>query len=176
MRACVFLCFAACATPPAANVVGVTVGAEKEPCVGEAAQLCLVVQEEGARSSTLFYDSIDGFEHAWGVEFEIRVDEQEVEDPPADGSSITWTHLATTRRNPRAPGDTFNWDVDFGRGAFVSLTDATSGTLMDGKAFTCDELVCGDLDRAEQASDMIELVFEYADPIDGPLILIATAE
>jgi branched-chain amino acid transport system substrate-binding protein len=67
------------------------VGPELVDCVGVGPQQCLQIKENPDDEYTLWYDPIDGFEHEEGYEYELVVLEEEVENPPADASSIKLT-------------------------------------------------------------------------------------
>lgn len=66
------------------------VGPETTECVGEAIQTCLLIKFEPAAEWELFYDSIEGFEYEPGFEYQLLVDKYEVDNPPADASSIRY--------------------------------------------------------------------------------------
>jgi hypothetical protein len=57
-------------------------------CVGVGAQKCLLVKEDQFDPWQLFYGRIEGFDYVEGYAYELRVVEEEIENPPADGSSI----------------------------------------------------------------------------------------
>ncbi len=65
-------------------VLEVSVGPEREPCVGVAPQSCLVVDGE------LFYQEIDGFDHQPGYRYRISMEQYELwpegEEVPQDAS------------------------------------------------------------------------------------------
>ena len=67
------------------------VGPELIDCVGVAPQKCMQVRESVDVDWTLFYDQIIGFAYEPGYEYELIVTETEIENPPADGSSIEVT-------------------------------------------------------------------------------------
>ncbi len=67
------------------------VGPELVDCVGVAPQQCLQVRQSEADEWTLFYGQIVGFEYEPGYEYELRVSETEIENPPADASSLEVT-------------------------------------------------------------------------------------
>ncbi|KAA3658010.1 MAG: META domain-containing protein [Chloroflexi bacterium] len=71
----------------------VFVGSEKVDCVGVGPQECLLVKEGVDGEWELFYDEIVGFTWEPGYEYELRVRIDQVQNPPADGSSILWTLL-----------------------------------------------------------------------------------
>ncbi|MGW8225878.1 MAG: META domain-containing protein [Anaerolineales bacterium] len=68
----------------------VYVGSKLQDCVGVAPQKCMQVKESPEEEYTLFYDQIEGFEYEEGYEYKLLVQEEQVENPPADGSSIRW--------------------------------------------------------------------------------------
>ena len=56
-------------------------------CEGVAPQKCLLTKTKPDSDWEYFYDSIEGFQHAPGCAYELRVDVSVVANPPADGSS-----------------------------------------------------------------------------------------
>lgn len=94
---------AACNTAPEAeeeNVKTIYVGPELVDCVGVAPQQCLQVKENPEDEYTLFYDTIEGFNFEEGYEYELRVREETVENPPADASSVKWTLVEEVSKTP----------------------------------------------------------------------------
>jgi len=69
----------------------VYVGPRQVDCVGVAPQKCLLVKEKPGDDWTMYYDQIQGFDYEPGYEYELRIVEEEIENPPADASSIRWT-------------------------------------------------------------------------------------
>ncbi len=63
------------------------VAAETVPCVGVAPQDCLQIKESPDAEWQRFYDQIEGFTFEPGFEYELRVREEQVANPPADASS-----------------------------------------------------------------------------------------
>jgi len=68
----------------------VYVGPELVDCVGVAPQKCMQVKENPEDEYTLFYNQIEGFDYEEGYVYELLVREEQVENPPADGSSLRW--------------------------------------------------------------------------------------
>lgn len=60
-------------------------------CEGVAPQMCMQVAESEDGEYEYFYDQIEGFDFVEGTSYVIDVTVQEIEDPPADGSSIAYT-------------------------------------------------------------------------------------
>ncbi len=84
-------CGAAPDEQPESGEKTVYVGPQLVDCVGVAPQQCMQVKEDPQADYTLFYDQIEGFEFEEGYEYELRIKEEVVENPPADASSRKWT-------------------------------------------------------------------------------------
>ena len=66
------------------------VAAERAPCVGVAPMQCLQVRDSPEQSWRLHYGEIIGFTHEPGIEYRLRILEDDVPNPPADASSKRW--------------------------------------------------------------------------------------
>ncbi len=83
---------------PAAEPTEVDMGVEKKiqvgpilvDCEGEGPQECMLIRENEMDSWQFWYSSIEGFEYEEGFLYDLLVEEQTVENPPAGGSSIKW--------------------------------------------------------------------------------------
>ena len=80
------------------------VGPYQVDCVGVAPQKCLLVREKPTDDWTYFYDQIQGFEYEPGFEYELRIMEERVENPPADASSLRWTLLEVVAKTRSLEG------------------------------------------------------------------------
>ena len=67
------------------------VSAEMRPCTGVAPTTCLQVREKQGDPWRLHYGRIVDFDPQPGIEYRLRIIEEKVAHPPADGSSIRWT-------------------------------------------------------------------------------------
>lgn len=76
------------------------VGSEMVDCEGVAPQKCMLVKENPEDEYTLFYDQIEGFEYEAGYEYELLVQQEQVENPPADASSIRWVLVSVESKEP----------------------------------------------------------------------------
>ena len=76
------------------------VAAERKPCTGVGPMECLQVREAADRPWQYFYSEIEGFTHEPGYVYELRVLEQTVPNPPADGSSLRWRLVKVVSRMP----------------------------------------------------------------------------
>lgn len=70
-------------------------------CVGVAPMECLQVAYTEGGEPEYFYDSIAGFEHQEGTSYVIDVQVTEVENPPADASSLSYTLVDVISATPR---------------------------------------------------------------------------
>jgi len=68
----------------------VYVAPETKDCTGVAPMKCLQVRENKSMPWRLHDSGIVGFQHEPGVEYRLRIKEDKVENPPADGSSVVW--------------------------------------------------------------------------------------
>jgi len=64
------------------------VGPTMVDCEGEGPQQCLLIKENLEDDWRLWYESIDGFEYQEGFLYELLVEEETVENPPAGGSAV----------------------------------------------------------------------------------------
>jgi len=67
------------------------IGPERVECEGVAPMMCLQVAESADGDYQLFYDTIEGFDYQEGTSYVIDVSITEVENPPADASSLQYT-------------------------------------------------------------------------------------
>ena len=69
-------------------------------CVGVGPMTCLQVRESADAPWTRMYSDIAGFDYQPGYLYEIRIREDAVPNPPADGSSVRRTLVAVLGRTP----------------------------------------------------------------------------
>lgn len=67
------------------------VSAETRPCTGVGPMTCLQVRETESDPWQLHYGPIVDFDPQPGIEYRLRIIEERIANPPADGSSIRWT-------------------------------------------------------------------------------------
>lgn len=60
-------------------------------CQGEGIQKCMQYKVQGEDNWQLFYDEIEGFVYEEGYKYELEVDVEKIDNPPADGSSLKYT-------------------------------------------------------------------------------------
>ncbi len=74
------------------------VGPALKECVGVAPMQCMQVKRSADAGWEFFYDQIEGFTFEPGFEYELRVKEIVVENPPADGSSLRYELVAVVNK------------------------------------------------------------------------------
>lgn len=99
---CASFILAGCRAVPAAIDKTVYVGPFLVDCEGAGPQKCLLVKENPDDEYSLFYDQIEGFDYEEGYEYELRVREDTVVEPPADASTIRWTLIEVVSKTPTA--------------------------------------------------------------------------
>ena len=67
------------------------IGPERVQCEGVAPMMCLQVAETEDGNYQLFYDTIEGFDYQEGTSYVIDVSITDMENPPADASSLQYT-------------------------------------------------------------------------------------
>lgn len=84
-----------------AETVRLWIAPELVDCEGGAGpQQCLQIQRSEDGDTELFYDSIDGFEFVEGTSYVIDVEITDVDDPPADGSSLSYRLIEVVESTP----------------------------------------------------------------------------
>ncbi len=104
------------------------VGPETAECEGVAPQTCLLVKENPDDDYTFFYDSIEGFDYEPGYEYELVVEVTPVENPPADGSSLSYSLVEEVSKTP----------VEMSSSLEGTLWEMTSFVDENGKLVTVD--------------------------------------
>lgn len=66
------------------------VAAQRRPCTGVMPMQCLQIREKPGDPWLNHYDEIIGFTHQPGIEYRLRILEDDVPNPPADASSKRW--------------------------------------------------------------------------------------
>lgn len=81
------------------------VNSERVPCVGVGPMMCLQVRESEDEEWQFFYSGIDGFTFVPGYTYELIVNVTEVENPPADSSSLQYTLVQVVSKTPAYTGE-----------------------------------------------------------------------
>lgn len=76
------------------------VGPFWKPCEDVSPRLCLEVKESNDGEWQLFYDSIEGFVYEPGFTYQLEVQKETVENPPADASGQRWILVNEVSKSP----------------------------------------------------------------------------
>lgn len=87
--------------PGSGEVVRMWIEPELVECVGVAPMECMQVAYSEGGEPQFFYDSIAGFDYQEGTSYVIDVQVTEVEDPPADASSLSYTLVDVISETPQ---------------------------------------------------------------------------
>jgi heat shock protein HslJ/predicted small secreted protein len=99
------------------------VAASRVACTGVGPQTCLQVRESSSADWTLLYEDIVGFDYQPGYLYEIRIKEEAVASPPADGSAIRRSLVEILSRTsvPALAGPTWRLVTLEGREALAGV-------------------------------------------------------
>jgi hypothetical protein len=78
----------------------ITVLGDTVSCTGVAPMQCLQVKK--GNKTELFYASIAGFSPVSGHAYRLLVKEDKIENPPADGSSLSYTLIRMLSKRPKS--------------------------------------------------------------------------
>lgn len=76
------------------------IGPEVVDCVGVGPRQCLLVKESEDAEWEFFYDQIEGFTYVEGASYVVEVEITQVEDPPADASSVSYRLIRVVESVP----------------------------------------------------------------------------
>ena len=106
-------------------------------CTGVAPMKCMLVKESPDDDWLYFYDHIQGFEYEEGYEYELLVLREEVENPPADASSIKWILVeVVTMTEVEEIGDALDqtdWVLESINGEAIIKGSEITAAFMDGR-------------------------------------------
>ena len=149
------------------QVVTMLVAPYKLPCSGVGPMLCLSVAQDGGPEQ-FFYSAIEGFTFQWGHPVTLRVQVEEIANPPADGSSLRYTVVEVVNDDGYAAGTSFDATVP---GLLISVTDDGAFSLNGDVAFTCaDAATCDAVNAVIGTPDTVALTFTFPDVEGEPLV------
>jgi hypothetical protein len=171
-RVAILLALAACGGGESVTET-VTVSALRVPCAGEGLFMCLELTDVNGDTRREFF-GIEGYTHRWGFEAEIRIRIEEVDDPPADGSSEGLFLDELISEELTAPPQ---FEIDFpdnppglewfsGSGLALELVGTT--------AIECDQPTCDAILVQSEATSAFSVTMELTDD-DQTLRAVAVA-
>lgn len=78
------------------------VASEQKECQGIVLQQCYLIKINGSDQWEYYYDEIIGLDYEAGYEYQIRVREDMINNPPADASSIQYTLIEIISKEMKA--------------------------------------------------------------------------
>ena len=90
MRYLFFFLILACSPKNEEQLKTMYIADHLEDCTGVADQKCMLVKDSPEAEWTYFYDQIQGFEYEEGFNYQINVEVQQIDNPPADASSVKY--------------------------------------------------------------------------------------
>ena len=147
--------------PSTAPAERLTVGHHMVPCAGVGVQLCLLVSRHG-REAEYFYDPIEGFDYEWGYSYEITVETEVRDNPPADAASTRYRLTEVVTKSRIAPETTFELALQFAGRSLVEIEDDRC-TYLGAAEILSENLSCAALQEAgtgvfRHRGDRLELV------------------
>lgn len=91
MKYLLLLLFLACSSVQSEEIRTIFVADHLADCTGVSKQKCMLIKENPDEDWSYFYDRISGFDYEEGYSYELRVKVEEIDNPPADGSSRKYT-------------------------------------------------------------------------------------
>lgn len=108
---------------PSNNTSILFVNHELKDCVGVGPMKCMQVRESSDDEWSYFYAQIEGFEFEEGFTYELRVTQTEIEDPPADASSVKYTLVEVVSKTEYVPEPFVRTDIYTKTWRLVSYSD-----------------------------------------------------
>ncbi len=156
------------AIPRIPRFVTLSVMPFKQPCMGVGPMLCLqVIDSAGVRM--FFYDAIDGFSYQWGTPVTLSVRVDQVENPPADASSLRYTLADVVFDEGYQPGLSFDARVPAALIVPVSDELYSLGGEVEFECATAGQ--CAGLAALlETSSEDVPITFTFPEVEGAPLI------
>ena len=144
-------------------------------CTGLGLQLCMLVKEEGKNRYSPLYDGIEGFTYEWDYQYELRVEETAVRNPPEDGSSVERRLVEIVSKEAAPSAVPFQLTLstvapEDGRQIITQETENLFG-FHNAKAFTCASAeLCTEFADLVEQNLRIEVEFIHPVTPGEPLV------
>ena len=128
--------------------------------IGEAAMLTLLVQTGdaiGTETWTKFYSTIEGFDYEPGRVYDVTLKTTPINNPPADGSAVSYTLLDITSTQ-EVPDETL-FDIDLKINGENFITSDSGLQLLNQIDLDCNAL-CDELDTRLANQDFVVGTFK----------------
>ncbi|MBL8147484.1 MAG: DUF4377 domain-containing protein [Anaerolineae bacterium] len=139
----------------------------KRPCMGAGPMLCMMVTDS-AGVQMFFYSNIEGFDFQWGHPVTLRVQVEDVPNPPADASSKRYTLVEVVSDEGYQAGLSFEARVPT---ALITPVEDGLYSLNGEAEFTCaTEHQCSGLAAFLSSPTDIPITFTFPEVEGDPLI------
>lgn len=150
------------------------VAAYKGNCVSLFEGLCLQTRSPGEADFTNLFEAPSGFIYEWGFDYVIVVEESQIENPPADGSSVRRRLERQVSKEPIVPGTQFDLTTP---PTFLTMeAPGRYNIASETRELLCPEtLACGELDTQIQAGTRLAFTLSFGDEPRDPIDIVAWA-
>ena len=137
----------------------------KSECFGFALSLCMRSKLNIDDDWKFFYNSIEGFEYEWGYTYKLKVDVENIENPPEDSSSLKYTLIEVLSKEQESSTTTFDLAVSRAPNLVTNVTPEiiSSGIgvyeVYGEKKFFCTDEECSSVDSL--VSQDMAIIFEF---------------
>ena len=144
-------------SPNSTEIVDMRINHFRQTAVGEGRYLVYLVQEEdeiGNNDWNYLYEEIQGFDYELGYIYTITVRKINIENPPADGSSVKYVLVSVRSKEEVPDGETFDVYLKSYGENFVTQSENDLFLLHEYK-IDCNsmcETLTADLDTKEKVT------------------------
>jgi len=134
--------------PGTGEIVTLNIKHYRIPAFGLDLQLALSVQEGDDPNFRTFLNGIEDFTYELGFDYELLVRKSEIDNPPADGSSIRYELIEVVSQTVGSTTETFEFGIVFNFGdvseSFITGTEAEGFDLLNTIPIDCSS-ICDEL-------------------------------
>lgn len=167
--------FSSCSNDNDSQIVNLEIKHYRVPAIGLDLLLTTYVREGDDPNFRTFFSGIEGFTHELGFDYELLVRRSEVENPPADGSSIRYELIDVVSQTPGSTTESFEIGLAFNRGDFTDsfiTGDNTNGfQLLNTIDIDCST-ICNEL--TIEVPDGASLFGTFTRNSDNTYVLVGT--
>jgi hypothetical protein len=141
----------------------------KSECYSWALSLCMQTRDNENDEWSYFYDQIAGFEYEWGYAYKLKVKTEEIENPPADGSSKKYALMEVVEKT-RELTDTL-FEISASRAVGLVAKESDGVYRIYDKQFSCTVDQCQSVDSLIAQEFLMLLEFHHPSNLSDPLVL-----
>ena len=113
---------------------------------------------------------IEGFDYEWGYNYKVRVKIEEIDNPPEDASSLTYTLLEIIEKIKEPTTTLFNVAVSRTNGLIEKESEKIY-TIYNDKEIECIDADCETIDSLIAQDKAILFEVKHQTDTEGPLLL-----